>query len=350
MPISNRSDSLRWLTSNGVTSRTAVYGPVRTVVWQGSAGNRRPYADHRISAFAALLLCGVALDAQAPKAAPISFDVISVKPNNSDNPAARANFPLGPGDVYVTNGGHFTATDFPLLTYINFAYKLQGNEMEAVASQLPGWAAMDRFDILAQTDGDPAKDTKDQMRLMMRSLLAERFKLATHYETRQVPVFAVVLAKAGKTGSQIRQHVDAEPCTVVYSAASTPAPTQPPAIAGGYPTQCGGLLLLPSTTPGRLRAGARNVTMGFIANQITAMGGLGRVAVDQTGLSGTFDFWIEWVPEIHGSVPVGSDFQPDPTGPSFMEALRDQLGLKLDSQKGPAEFLIIDHVEHPSEN
>ncbi len=80
------------------------------------------------------------------------------------------------------------------------------------------------------------------------------------------------------------------------------------------------------------------------------MGNLGRPVVDQTGLTGTCDFAIEFVPELNGAIPVGSDFTPDPNGPTFDQAVREQLGLKLDSQKAPSEFLIIDHVERPSEN
>jgi uncharacterized protein (TIGR03435 family) len=115
---------------------------------------------HNWIGFVALLLC-----AQSPAASQklISFDVTSVKLNKtSDQP--NFNFPLGPGDVYTSV----------------FAYKLMGDQVQSVLSQLPGWATTDRFDIVANTDGDPAKDTKDQMRLMMRSLLADRFKLATH--------------------------------------------------------------------------------------------------------------------------------------------------------------------------
>src|SRR4051812_24922608 len=100
---------------------------------------------------------------------PISFDVISVRHNVSDQPS-KANFPLGPGDVYVTNGGLFSASGFPVVTYLFFAYKVLGNDSDSVQAQLPGWATSERYDIQARTDGDPAKDTKPQMRLMMQSL------------------------------------------------------------------------------------------------------------------------------------------------------------------------------------
>jgi hypothetical protein len=110
----------------------------------------------------------------------LMFDVASVKPNKSGNPPTF-NFPLGPGDVYVPNGGFLSATNFPLGTYIAFAYKILGNQMQSLMAQLPEWVMTDRFDIQARAESNPGKD---QMRLMMRSLLADRFKLAIHTETR----------------------------------------------------------------------------------------------------------------------------------------------------------------------
>ncbi len=101
---------------------------------------------------------------------------------------------------------------------------------------------------------------------------------------------------------------------------------------------------------GRLRGGARNVTMAFIASLLANMGSLGRPVLDQTGLDGKFDFVLEWVPEPSGPNPVGPDFTPDPTGPNFMQAVKEQLGLRLESQKAPTEALVIDHVDHPSNN
>ena len=276
------------------------------------------------------------------------FDVASVKENKSGTAASNSNFPLGPGDVYSSNGGHFTATNLPLISYIFFAYKILGDQAQTVTSQLPAWVTTDRFDILANTDGDPSKDTKDQMRLMMRSLLAERFKMVTHYETRQVSVFVAVPVKPGKTGPQLQAHPADAACSTAVPTASGPDPQA--AIGPGYPTLCGGFLYMPPTAPGRVRVGARNVTMAFITTGLSAMGNLGRPVIDQTGLNGKFDMVVEWVPDANGPNPVGPDFQPDPSGPSFLEAIKEQLGLKLDSQKGPSEFLVIDHIDHPTGN
>jgi uncharacterized protein (TIGR03435 family) len=278
------------------------------------------------------------LKAQSAPAKP-EFEVASVKPNKSDSPPT-ANNPLGPGNVYSPYGGFFQATNFSLYTYILFAYKIMGNQEQFLRTQMPAWVMTDRFDIQARAEGNP---DKDQMRLMMRSLLADRFKLGIHFETRQVPVFAVVLLKAGKTGPTLQSHPADYPCSTIPQASQSPN-------ADPYPPLCSGLFPLPPTAPGRQRVGARNVTMEFIANQLSAVGQLERPVVDSTGLSGNFDFALEWTPERLAAQPAVTDLQSDSAGPTFLEAIRDQLGLKLESQRGPAQVIILDHVEHPSEN
>ena len=111
------------------------------------------------------------------------------------------------------------------------------------------------------------------------------------------------------------------------------------------------LMLTLAVTPivaGHLRVGARNVTIEFIGTHLIS-NFLNRPIIDGTGLSGKFDVAMEWVPEVNGP-GAGGDVQPDPTGPTFLEALSEQLGLKAESQKGPAQVLVIDHVDHPTEN
>jgi uncharacterized protein (TIGR03435 family) len=184
------------------------------------------------------------------------------------------------------------------------------------------------------------------MRLMIQSLLAERFGLKARYETREVPIFAMTLAKPGKMGPQLRQHpADDTSCS---TAIPPPSAANLPTVAGGYPELCGGFLGMPSTVSGRFRVGARNVTMDFIGAHLVS-NSLNRPVVDHTGLSGLFDVVMEWTPDTNGG-PSGIEGPVDPTGPTFLEALSEQLGLKVESQKGPAEVLVIDHVERPSEN
>jgi uncharacterized protein (TIGR03435 family) len=151
----------------------------------------------------------------------LEFDVASIRQNKSD---ARpyANFPIGPGTMYNPTGGMLSTTNMPLVVYIVFAYNIMPSQRQTLVSQLPAWALSDGFDIHAKSENhDP---TKEQMRLMMQSLLADRFKLVVHTDTRQVPVFALVLAKPGMIGAQLKPHPADKPCSAADS--TVPAPTQ----------------------------------------------------------------------------------------------------------------------------
>jgi uncharacterized protein (TIGR03435 family) len=296
-------------------------------------------------ASAVVLAVTVFVAAAAGQASP-AFDVASVKPNKSGKQPS-SNFPLGPGDVYVPNGGFFSATNQPLITYFYFAYRIMSNQGRYVLPQLPQWVTTERFDIQARAEGNPGKN---EMRLMMRSLLADRFKLAVHHETRQVPLFAIVLVKPGKTGPHLQLHPNDTSCPTTTQPPAKPA-SQAPTAADGFPVLCNGLFPLPASAPGRMRVGGRNVTINFIADTLSGMADLGRAMFDKTGLSGTVDFVLEWTPERRTPPQPGAASQPDlPSGPTFQQALREQLGLKLESEKGPLEIIVVDQVEHPSEN
>jgi uncharacterized protein (TIGR03435 family) len=276
-----------------------------------------------------------------------AFDVASVKLNKSGMPPSgdvpHSNVALGPGAMYAPNGGLFNAKNMPLLVYIVFAYKINSNQMTAPMAQLPKWVTTSSYDIQARVDGNP---TKDQMRLMMQSLLADRFKLAVHAETKQLSVYNLVQVKPGKFGPQIQPHPADATCSN-----APPAPPAPTTVAGGYPVTCGGLAIVPSTTPGRIRVGARNVPMALIATSFTSPYlGVDRPVVDQTGLTGTYDFVVEFSPQIDTPLPPGANFTPDPTGPTFQEAMKEQLGLKLDPGTGSVESYVVDHIEQPAEN
>src|SRR5690348_7332980 len=126
----------------------------------------------------------------------MAFDVASVRQNTSGLPPhgdpVRSNVPLGPDDSYAPTGGLLSISNFDLPNFISFAYKLGLQEGMALRPKLPKWARTERFNIEAR---GPANATKDQMRLMMQSLLADRFKLAVHFETHEQPIFNLVLAK-----------------------------------------------------------------------------------------------------------------------------------------------------------
>src|ERR1700722_17510615 len=115
----------------------------------------------------------------------MEFDVVSVKQDTAamSPQTVNSNIPLGPLDMFSPTCGLLSSTNWPLFQYMIFAYKLTGNQVQSVLSQLPKWAISDRYDIQARASGNP---TKDQYRLMMQALLADRFKLAIHYETKDV--------------------------------------------------------------------------------------------------------------------------------------------------------------------
>jgi uncharacterized protein (TIGR03435 family) len=291
--------------------------------------------------FIAIASMAIAAQAGIAQQAQLKFDVASVKQNKSDsNAKPTSNVPLTQGKAYSPNGGVFSATNQSLFIYILFAYKVSLTEAWDQFKHLPQWARTETFDIHAKTD--IPNPTKDQMRQMMQSLLEDRFKLAVHRETRQVPIFALTLAKPGKLGPQLKPHTTDSPCT-------TDAPDQPSAtstplanLLGTWPNQCGDGDEIAS--PRRTRAGARDVTMPQIASWLSGEGDTDLPIVDKTNLTGTFDLIIEFAPE-HGSATT-----TDTSIQTFQQALQDQLGLKLEKQKGDATFFVIDHIEQPSEN
>jgi hypothetical protein len=146
--------------------------------------------SHEIVADSRLATLYFALHRDRANGSAPRFEVVSVKPNTSNGPA-NSRFPLGPGDAFVP-GSLFSATNQPLIAYLRFAYKLGQSDLPS----LPAWVYDDRFDIEARAQGNP---TKDQMRLMMQSLLTDRFKLITSTKRQSKPVFRLVLAKPGKT-------------------------------------------------------------------------------------------------------------------------------------------------------
>ena len=276
------------------------------------------------------------------------FEDASVRQNTmaSSPNEVGSNFPLGPGDVYIPNGGHFRAFNFPLVVYIKFAYKITDSQELFLLPQLPTWVTTARFDVQGTAQGNP---TKDQMRLMMQSLLADHFRLAIHYETRQVPVFELLVDQPGTLGPLLQQHPDDSPCPTTFR---SPSPMDPPQkIDSRFPATCGGLMGMDPSAPGRFRAGARNVPMELIASSMAeGASGLNRPVLDRTGLTGKFDFAIEFSPQPDEPSAPGANLRSDPTGPTFAEALKEQLGLKLEPRTGPFDVLVIDNVEEPPAN
>jgi bla regulator protein BlaR1 len=277
----------------------------------------------------------------------LSFEVASVRLSAPNAPPGESSFQMNAGDDFSPTGGFFRSSAH-LIMYIIFAYKIvDTSQYGPLLAQLPKWGNTDQFVIEARAEGNP---TKNQYRLMMQSLLADRFKFAIHTETRQLPVYALILTKSGKSGPQLRTHPNDIPCPEKPAAAAPRAPNSAPlpycdVVQGWQPVA------------GQQHMRMVNVNMEQIAAYLSEMafdfGGFwemdNRPIIDQTDLNGKFDMDMEFALP-RPSPPPGSDPVPDAPGLPFADALRDQLGLKLVKQTGPVDVLVIDHVERPSEN
>jgi len=279
--------------------------------------------------------------AQPPAAGP-QFEVASIKPNKSGD---------GRVMIGIQPGGRFTATNVPVRLLIRNAYQLQ--DFQIVGG--PDWLSSDRYDVVAKAEddgqGDPFRPGKPgepgRGQLMLRALLADRFKLTVHDEDSEMPIFALVLARGdGKLGPQLQTStVD---CQAMMAggrgrgAMPPPGPAQP-----GDRVPCGIRM-----APGNMVVGGSTLTQ--FANSIGTF--VGRIVVDKTGLTGNYDFNLTWTPDQVANRPPGAPdplingVPIDPNGPSIFTAVQEQLGLKLDSQKGPVKVLVIDRVDHPVEN
>jgi len=262
------------------------------------------------------------------------FEVASVRENRSGG-QATSNFPLDRGDVYYPTGGALTATNQSVVTLLIFAYKIHITEFRGgLMRRLPSWAMTARFDISARAESE--KPSKEDMRLMLQSLLEDRFKLKVHREEQQMPVFGMYLVKPGQTGPQLKPHDPTASCS-----APLPVPlsgTPAARLVGLWPANCG------DGTESRmskylLREGGRDMTMSAVADWLTGSGETDRPILDQTGLNGTFDFVLEFDPESLGREGLDA-VQRDDSGLTFMDAVKEQLGLQVKKQNGLPLFLL----------
>ncbi len=264
-------------------------------------------AGSRVAAAFFILFLTAAPLTLAQPAARLAFDVASVRQAQGDG-KPRSNLALGPGNVWGPSGGVLSAKNFSLLMYIRFAYRMTDYQSDALQAKLPGWASTERFDIEARTDN--ANATKDQMRQMMQSLLADRFGVAVHYESRNVPVYALVLVTQGAMGPKLRQHPADATCpgfsSLLKTADGKPVASLPDAGPDGFPTFCGGILDVPASAPDRYSFGARDVPMSTIAGSFSSSGNLGRPVVDETGLRGNYDFVLDYTPDPRPNVATDS--------------------------------------------
>jgi uncharacterized protein (TIGR03435 family) len=268
------------------------------------------------------------LGAQTP--ANPTFEVASVRPNKTGD--GRIMLGLQPG-------GRFNATNVPLRMLLRQAFNVQ--EFQIVGG--PDWMTSDRFDIVAKAP--EGNFTADVMRPMLRSLLTERFKLVVHNETREMPIYALVKARDdGRLGPNLSPAaIDCAAVTRGRRGGPPPAPPQP-----GQKMECGFMI-----GPGRMNAGG--MPMANLAQTLSPQ--VGRIVIDKTELTGTYDFELTYAPEGLGSAFPGGGAGPllnggpvpaDPNAPNLFTALQEQLGLKLDSQRGPVDVIVIDSVEQPA--
>jgi bla regulator protein BlaR1 len=262
-----------------------------------------------------------------------------------DREGREGRFPLGPGPVFGVKGGLLQAKNQTLLGYIFFAFKPDMLQSQQFQAQLPGWVKATNYDIEARASGSP---TKDDMRLMMQSLLEERFHLVIHLETREAPVYALVLAKPGTLGPRIKPHPADDPDCAKTKLTKTTT---------GHDATCGASSPIVPMTPDDFATAVYNMPMDAIAVELGRTAGLGRVSsligrrlVNRTGLTGSYDYMLEFAPEQELNAQPDASVDSEPGGPSFTAAVKNQLGLKLVPQKLPVEVIVVDHIERPSEN
>ena len=246
-------------------------------------------------------------DRQAsPQLTSLKFEVTSVKPNGTGSRNVTTDF---------SPGGRMTATNVTLRELVLWVYAVQPFQIAAG----PGWQDTDRFDIAATPAGAPA--SADDVTAMARALLADRFKLIVHTESREQPTYGLVMARAdGALGSGLAKS------DVDCGAARTSAAPRP---------ECGTQMV-----PGLMRA--RGLAISRLAGLLSTT--LGRQVIDKTGLEGYFNFQLRWMP-IAGAPAVQNDDRP-----SLFTALQEQLGLKLNADRGQVDTLVIDSAERPTEN
>jgi bla regulator protein blaR1 len=260
--------------------------------------------------------------------------------------------------------GNISVTGMPVRILIRLAFG-QLQDFQLVGG--PGWTNSDRFDIEAKLEGTGPPPGPQFVQDLLRAVLEDRFTLKTHKETREVPIFALVLARAdGRLGPNLTPSSD--DCVTMMTARGRGRGGPPPDGRGaapidgrGGPPRVGGPGPVNFDGPiqcgqrlggfGRIRAGGN--TMEQLANLLS--GTAQRVVIDKTGLTGYYDLALTYTPTPdqlpQGPLPPGAQPPPiDPDGPPLFTAIQEQLGLKLQDQRGPVDVVVIDSIDPPTEN
>lgn len=346
--------------AEGILTICKLYTESRLVCVSGASGSnlkkrieaimhRRPSVTLNFMRKAALTLSGIAAlavpvvigmtnapDIEAQPPAPTSFDAASIKPTSQQGTDIQ-----GLGDVRILPGGRLRAEKALLRYFIQSAYGVKPFQI----SGGPAWIDSAHYDIDAKADGNP---NPSQMRMMMQGLLEERFKLKVHHQTRQLPVYELVVAKGGARLPEPKEGSCAVPDP--NGSSSPPAP--------GQLIACGRVLMMMSPASAQMRGGG--VSMSELVRVLSNV--LGQTVVDKTEFRQTFDVHLQFTPdETLGGLPTPPP-APAPSGDSIRSApfpdshgnlfaaIQEQLGLKLEAAKGPVDVLVIDSVERPSGN
>jgi len=298
----------------------------------------------------ALAAAGAAVLAQTAPAGPAaqSFEVASVKSSNP-NPTG----PLGGTPMVLPALGRLTAQNVTLRMLVMTAYNRQ--PFQIVGG--PSWQNSNKFDITAKAEDGSA--SLDQMRIMLRELLEDRFRLKAHVETREVPIYTLVLARGdGRLGPKMKASTDTCPdfkeqqqkmleaiakggVGALQSMVGKPGENKPCSMTNVPPTPANPVLGFRAT----------GQSMELLVTLLTQLSG--RPVVDKTGLTGPLDFELtislQSLAALYQELGVSLPLPPGlPEGPALMTTLQEDLGLKLDSQRGPSEVLVVDGAELPT--
>lgn len=291
---------------------------------------------------------GVALGQSAD--APVAFEVASVKASPPpDGRGMRVGCNGGPGSK---DPGRITCTNMNLANLVTMAYGIAHYLLSGLSP-----ADSERFEIAAKL---PEGATKDQVKLMWQNLLAERFKLTVHHENKEISGYELVVAKGGL---KVKESAPPPPATDDVASPAPPRPDGPPKFQldkDGFPDLPAGRGASMIMMNGKARWRASDETMEQLASMLGAQ--LGQPVKDATGLKGKYDFTLSWANESfgggrgsavagpEGGAPAAAFAEPD-NGPTLLQAIQSQLGVKLEQKKTPVEILVVDHVEKvPTEN
>jgi uncharacterized protein (TIGR03435 family) len=267
-----------------------------------------------IIADVAIAHCPLVAQTAATPAGTPTFEVASIRQNLSSNPRWKMSF--------TPDGVH--AVDVTLLWALQEAYGVRDNDLW---SDGPAWLDKARFDIEAKYDVEKYPSlTREQRQAMLQQLLADRFKLVVHHESKEFPLYALAVAKGRPKFEETK-----------------PEDLRKSPVHG---------VMCMVTASRRGAIGMSGCTMTQFANGLGGYGrsDLGRKVVDQTGLTGHYTLALNWAPMDMTNPSTPELSAPEPSGPSIVTAIKEQLGLELKPIKGPLDTIVIDHAEMPSEN